>query len=304
MKVKAVIVWCLAMILLIAGGIFFKMNDQKLKAAQTEIEKIENQMAESAAIHNDQAEDIEESNVQESESNMQKSDAPGNGSDVQENDSEEQVPAIGKKIALDPGHQSENIDISGLEPMGPGSDEMKAKASTGTAGTTTGKPEYELNLVISLELRRELQARGYEVIMTREDNDTAISNKERAELAAQEEADIFVRIHANSSEDFSVHGAMTMVPSEENPYVGALSAESSRLGQCIIDSYCEATGMLNNGVNYYDNMSGINWSQIPVTIIEMGFMSNEEDDTNMADAQYQISMVRGIADGIDDYFGY
>ena len=94
-----------------------------------------------------------------------------------------------------------------------------------------------------------------------------------------------------------------MVPSEENPYVGELSAESSRLGQCIIDSYCETTGMLNKGVQYYDDMTGINWSQIPVTIIEMGFMSNAEDDTNMADLEYQSLMVQGIADGIDDYFG-
>lgn len=295
MKVKAVIVWCLAIILLIVGGIFLKVNYQELKEIQTDINKIENRMADaekekrwenadSAAVKNNEAENMKENNVQ------------GSGS-------QEQIPVKEKKIALDPGHQSENVDMSEMEPMGPGSSEMKAKASTGTVGNTTGKREYELNLEIALKLREELQTRGYEVIMTREDNDIAISNKERAELAAQECADIFVRIHANSSEDSEVQGAMTMVPSEENPYVGALSAESSRLGRCIIDSYCEATGMLNKGVQYYDNMTGINWSQIPVTIIEMGFMSNEEDDTNMADADYQISMVQGIADGIDEYFG-
>ncbi|MEI1256607.1 N-acetylmuramoyl-L-alanine amidase [Blautia sp. JLR.GB0024] len=287
MKAKAVIVWCFAIILLLSGGILFKINYQIYKKTQTKVEKIENRIADmekQTNKNNNKLEDVHKSGVQKEQS-------------------EEQTKAAGKKIALDPGHQSENVDMSDLEPIGPGASEMKAKASTGTVGNTTGKPEYELNLEISRRLYQELQTRGYEVVMTREDNETAISNKERAELAVREKADIFLRIHANSSENPGIQGAMTMVPSEENPYVGELSAESSRLGQCIIDSYCETTGMLNKGVQYYDDMTGINWSQIPVTIIEMGFMSNAEDDTNMADLEYQSLMVQGIADGIDDYFG-
>ena len=109
----------------------------------------------------------------------------------------------GKKIAIDPGHQGYNVDMSAQEPMGPGSSEMKAKATTGTQGSFTGVPEYELNLNISKQLREELKNRGYEVMLTREDNDTAISNKERAELATQYGADIYVRIHANGSDDSS-----------------------------------------------------------------------------------------------------
>ena len=80
-------------------------------------------------------------------------------------------------------------------------------------------PEYELNLQISLALREELVSRGYGVIMTREDNDTAISNSERALKVAQEGGDIYVRIHANGSEDSSVNGALGMCPSQANPYV-------------------------------------------------------------------------------------
>ena len=226
--------------------------------------------------------------------------AQENGDTVTE--TEEKETENGKKVAIDPGHQGCNIDMSAMEPIGPGSGEMKMKSTGGTTGQFTGVPESELNLNISKQLRTELEKRGYEVVLTREDQDTAISNLERALLAAESGADIYVRIHANGSEDSSANGAMTMVPSKENPYVSTLADSSYLLGQCIIDAYCNATGIRNNGVQLYDNMSGINWSKIPVTILEMGFMTNQSDDENMEKPEFQVKMVQGIADGIEEYF--
>ena len=210
--------------------------------------------------------------------------------------------ANGWKVAIDPGHQGSWVDMSAQEPSAPGSSETKAKATTGTTGRFSGLNEYELTLDVSLLLRDELERRGYEVVMTREDHDTAISNKERAELAAAEGADILVRIHANGSEDASISGALTMVPSQSNPYVGYMYEDCYELGEDILKAYCESTGFVDDGVQYYDNMSGINWSTIPVTILEMGFMSNQNDDLMMADKTFQPVMVEGIADGIDAYF--
>lgn len=231
----------------------------------------------------------------------------GDQEEAQENEdtvieTEERETENGKKVAIDPGHQGSNVDMSDMEPIGPGSGEMKMKSTGGTTGQFTGVPESELNLNISKQLRTELEKRGYEVVLTREDQDTAISNKERALLAAESGADIYVRIHANGSEDSSANGAMTMVPSKENPYVSTLADSSYLLGQCIIDAYCNATGIRNNGVQLYDNMSGINWSKIPVTILEMGFMTNQSDDENMEKPEFQVKMVQGIADGIEEYF--
>lgn len=222
----------------------------------------------------------------------------------QETDANSQVPETGngKKIAIDPGHQGYNVDMSAQEPMGPGSSEMKAKATTGTQGSFTGVPEYELNLNISKQLREELKNRGYEVMLTREDNDTAISNKERAELATQYGADIYVRIHANGSDDSSVNGAFTMIPSAQNPYVGALHDKSYALGEAVINAYCESCKIKNSGVQIFDNMTGINWSTVPVIILKWDLMSNESDDTNMENPDFQKLMVQGIANGIDAYF--
>ena len=210
----------------------------------------------------------------------------------------------GYTVGIDPGHQGSWVDMSELEPDGPGSENYKAKSSTGTQGSYTGVPEYELNLEISLALREELVRRGYAVVMTREDNDTAISNSERALKVAQEGADVYVRIHANGSEDSSVNGALAMCPSPSNPYIPDLYEDSYRLSECILDSYCQDAGFANLGVQYYDNMSGINWSQVPVTILEMGFMTNESDDNAMQNEEVQHQMVQGIADGIDQYFGF
>ncbi len=226
--------------------------------------------------------------------------------DAQEADAQEAPPADqksnGRKVAIDPGHQGPGADTGGTEPLGPGSEEMKDKFASGTQGVYTGVPEYELTLAVSMQLQEELKNRGYEVIMTREDNNTAVSNVERAQIAAENGAQILVRIHADGSEDNSANGAMTMIPSADNPYVGQLHEESSRLGEEIINAYCQATGIKNNGVRLYDNMTGINWSTVPVTILEMGFMTNQSDDERMQDPEMQKNMVQGIANGIDAYF--
>ena len=207
---------------------------------------------------------------------------------------------LSQVIVIDPGHQGQGD--SRKEPVGPGSSVMKARVTSGTTGCVSGLDEYELNLQVSLLLRTELESRGYTVYMTRETHDVNISNKERAEYASSVGGDILVRIHANGDDNSSVNGALCMAPSDSNAFVSALAPESQRPSQCIIDSYCQATGLRNRGVMITDDMSGINWSTMPVTIVEMGFMSNAGDDSKMADSDFQKKMVDGIADGIDQYF--
>lgn len=218
---------------------------------------------------------------------------------------DETIPAQNnqKIVAIDPGHQGWNVDMSAREPVAPGSSETKAKATSGTSGNFSDLPEYQLNLDVSLKLRDELVKRGYQVIMTREDNDTAISNSERAQLVSEGGADVFIRIHADGEDGgSSVSGGRTMISTANNPYVGELYEDSKALAECVLDGYCEATGFKKLSIIETDTMSGINWSQVPVTILEMGYMSNKHDDLYMADENNQFIMAEGIANGIDKYF--
>lgn len=202
-------------------------------------------------------------------------------------------------IVIDPGHQGQgNYD---KEPVGPGSSTMKTKVSSGTAGRTTGVPEYEVVLDVALMIRDELEARGYEVIMTRTTHDIDISNSERAAIANENEADAFVRIHCNGSENTSANGAMTICMTPSNPYNGELYEESYRLSDEILTHMCEATGVKRERIWETDTMSGINWSEVPVTIVEMGYMTNKEEELKLVDAEYQKKMAISIADGIEAY---
>lgn len=203
-------------------------------------------------------------------------------------------------IAIDAGHQTKGNNEK--EPIGPGATTTKPKVSSGTKGTTTGVPEYKLNLVIALKVKKELIHRGYEVYMIREKNDVNLSNRERAELANESGADLFLRIHADGSENSSVNGTSTLYPSKDNPYVSELSHDSYALSKAIVDAMCEKTGAKNRGTIARDDMSGINWCNIPVSIIEMGYMSNKKEDKLMQTKEYQDKLVQGICDGIDDYY--
>lgn len=203
-------------------------------------------------------------------------------------------------VVIDPGHQAKAN--SQKEPLGPGSDTLKAKVSSGTAGCYTGIPEYELNLAVSFMLKDLLEARGYAVVMVRTIHDVNISNAERSQMANDLQADAFVRIHANSSDDSEANGILTICQTKENPYNGDLFEQSYLLSQLVLDEMVATTGAERRYVWKTDTMTGINWCRVPVTIVEMGFMSNEGEDILLSSDAYRWLVAEGIANGLDRYF--
>lgn len=206
----------------------------------------------------------------------------------------------GKIIAIDPGHQAKGN--YGKEPVGPGATELKTKVSSGTQGVSTKVPEHVFTLEFSLKLRDAFTEAGYKVVMTRETADVDISNVERAELANAAQADIYIRIHADGAENPAANGISVLYPSESNPYIAELSSESKKLAQSVLDEMCEETGAKNRGIIKRDDLSGTNWAQMPVILIEAGFMTNETEEKKLLSADYQALLVQGILEGVEEYF--
>ena len=212
---------------------------------------------------------------------------------------EEEV-KVKKVICIDPGHQLKGDYTT--EPIGPNSDIEKPKVSNGAIGIVTNKPEYELNLEVSLKLKDRLEAEDFVVILTRETHDVNMSNSERAKIANLSGADIFIRIHADQRNSPDYNGISILCPSKENEYTSTIYDESNALAHVMLDSLLLETEATDMGISYRDDISGFNWSEVPVILIELGFMSNPKEDERMNTEVYQNKLVDGMINGILEYF--
>ena len=195
----------------------------------------------------------------------------------------------GMVIVLDPGHQKKAN--SETEAVAPWSDEKKAKMSSGTSGVSTKRPEYEVVLEIGLKMRDTLESMGATVIMTRTSNDVNISNIERAQIAVNNNADVFLRLHCDSSDSSSSKGIGVFVCSKSD-FGDSQVTWGNWLGNCL----SEATGSKFRGTNSSTTYSGLNWAtSVPSFLLEMGFMSNSEEDKLLSDPDYQNKICMGCA---------
>lgn len=205
-----------------------------------------------------------------------------------------------KTVFIAAGHQERGI--SAKERLAPGSSATKAKLTSGTSGVSTHIPEYKTNLAIAKAAKKELVKRGYKVIMLRTTNKCPLSNQQRTKKANKSGADIHICIHCNAAGS-SATGPLVCVPASSK-YVGKkIYSKSCKLGSNILSSVSKATGKKSHGTirsNYYTT---INWAKIPTMILECGFMTNPKEDRQLNSASYQKKLAKGIANGVDKYFG-
>lgn len=209
--------------------------------------------------------------------------------------------SAGLVVVIDPGHQA-RADTS-LEPVGPGSSEQKAKVSSGTAGAVTGTPESELVLAVALKLRDSLEAHGIEVVMTRTSQDVSISNIERAQMANEAGTDLFVRVHADGNADSAVHGIHVLYPASIAGWTDDIAADSKRAAEIAQDQLIALTGAKDRGIDARDDMTGFNWSDVPVFLPEIGFMTNAAEDKLLATDAYQDKIVQALTQAILAFLG-
>jgi len=201
-------------------------------------------------------------------------------------------------ICIDPGHQARADSTP--EPIGPGSKSVKPSVSGGATGVKTRVPEYEIALQVSMNLKSELEQRGYRVVMTRTTNDVNLSNSERAKIANDAKADLFIRIHGDGSPDSSTAGLSTLYPGK-NQWTKPIRARSKKAASFIQSAAVQATGAVDRGIKQRDDLSGFNWCKVPVVLVECGFLSNPVEDRLLASPHYQDKLVAGIADGAVAY---
>jgi len=204
-----------------------------------------------------------------------------------------------KVICIDAGHQKKGN--SHQEPIGPGSTQTKARVSSGTKGVASGKYEYELNLEVALKLKEALLEKGVEVYMVRETHDVDMSNKERAQLANEAKADLSLRIHADGSSNSSANGFSILVPG--GSYVSDEVISKSYAIAVYMEEYL-AEGIPNKsrGIATRKDLSGFNWSEVPAVLLEMGFMSNPEEDLRMNTEAFQEELIKALVASLEAYY--
>jgi len=200
-------------------------------------------------------------------------------------------------ICLDPGHGTVPSVGAQTEPIGPGSAVMKIKDGGGAPG------EADVALRIALRTRTLLLARGYRVAMTRTAPGYTGGNIARAQFCNARHAALMVRIHADGSTDAAIHGASTLFPALHRGWTDDIYARSLRAARLVQRALVRATGAADLGIIQRSDLTGFNWSNVPVVLVETGFMSNPAERARLQSAAYEDEVARGLVTGIAAFTG-
>lgn len=201
-------------------------------------------------------------------------------------------------VCIDAGHGG-GYDLT-LTPIGPGSSEMQYVEPGGTQGVVTGVEEADVTLAVALLLRDKLRDEGITVVMVREDDSRTYSSEERAQVANDCGADIFVRLHCDGADDSGPRGFTTLVPGY-NEWTTSIADASAYAASIMHPVIISETGAQDDGIVERTDLAGFNFCQVPVVLFEMGFMSNPEEDQLLCSPEYQETLAHAICDAAVAY---
>ena len=189
------------------------------------------------------------------------------------------------------------------EPKGPGLEGYGTGGSGMAQGRTTMRKEDIVCLETGMVLRDLLIQEGATVVMTREVNSGSYSNIERCQVANDAGAHIMLRLHCDTSANRKKQGLSIYAPLNSE-YAQAVCSkdEYRRLGSILLDEIkiaggyelSDKTGFVTLG----DQFIGNNWAKMLCFLVEMGFMSNPEEDLKMASPEYQRILSQGMVEGV------
>ncbi|WP_273836099.1 N-acetylmuramoyl-L-alanine amidase [Guptibacillus sedimenti] len=161
-------------------------------------------------------------------------------------------------------------------------------------GASNGKLlEKDINLDVSLYLEKKLKSAGANVVMTRRD-DTFLELRERSTIANNLNADAFISVHTNAASE-AAHGIETYW------YDKYSSAESKALAESIQKRLIEVTEANNRGVKN-QSFSVIRESKMASVLVEVGFLTNNEEYKLLLTQEYREELAEGIYQGVLDYY--
>lgn len=205
-------------------------------------------------------------------------------------------------VVLDPGHDL--LANLNTEPIGPGSSTQKILDGGGTRGVVTGIREADLNLAVSLRVRTLLERAGIRVVMTRTTTSgTSMGNIARARIANRAHAALFLRVHADGSSDPRSAGAHTLYPALHVGWTDDVYAASKRAAGIVQRELVLALGFPDRGLQERADFTGLNWSDVPVILVEIGFMTNPAEDRLLATAAYRQRAAVGLCRGTLRFLG-
>jgi N-acetylmuramoyl-L-alanine amidase len=198
-------------------------------------------------------------------------------------------------VAIDPGHDA--AANGAVEPIGPGSRIQKIKDGGGSRGVVSGTPEAAVNLDIALRLRRLLRRAGIRVVMTRTRTaGPSLGNVARARIANRAGAALFLRVHADGSPDRSRRGTHTLYPARRAGWTDDIYAASRRAAMLLQRGLVRALGSRDLGLQERSDLTGFNWADVPAVLVEVGFLTNPEEDRLLNRPAYKQRAARGLCE--------